>query len=242
MLDSLAPYGQTIAFVAAILVAFGVFLSGRDSDKTLEERDAALRASNAQLLKRADENAHLQEELKTQAQETVRQVTGGNAYVRLILAPGGRPNEFMPIVSQGGERSIPAFDVNIAIDETGKCDALQTWTMRDVMATGINSVRRIYFPSVAPAMALPLGVLFKPSCDDAYYLVMVYTRNRVTLQQIVLRKSKGTWAQALRVIDPRTNVELWQHVDGGMQEPTWPDISEVTGMLRDLPGALEKKP
>ena len=237
MLDALAPYGQAITLIAAICVAFGAFLSSRNTGNELRARDAELRANNALLLERAHENARLQEELKTHAQETVRQVTGGNSYVRLILGPPSLSEEFPIIVSHGGERAIPAFDVNIFIDPTGKCDSMQTWTMRDVMSTGVNNVRRHYLPAVPPSMGFPLQVSLKPSCDDAYYLVVTYTRNRVTLQQIVLRKVDGHWSQATRVLDPMSGEELWKHVDGAVKAIDWPEIAELVDMMRALPAA-----
>ena len=80
MMDSLAPYGQSIALVAAIIVAFGVYLSNRQGENEAARHRDELLSKNEQLLERADENARLQAELRTAAEETMRQVTGEGGY------------------------------------------------------------------------------------------------------------------------------------------------------------------
>ncbi len=146
------------------------------------------------------------------------------------------PNAFWGIVVHGGEKTIPAFDVNIFIEPTGKCDEMQRWTMRDVMNTGVNDVRIHYFPAVAPAMALSMRVRFEPTCNDAYYLAYIYTRNRVALQQIILSKKDGRWLDGYRVIDVETGNELFLHVADGLTV-TWPELTDIRGKLRALADA-----
>jgi hypothetical protein len=235
MLEWVGANGQILALIGAVLAAIGIFVSDQYNDAQLRARDAEVKARDAQLLKLGSENAALQRELKVQAQETVRQVTGGNSFVVLYLAADPHEGEFNLIAGHRGETAIPAYDVNIFLEPTGKCDEMQSWTMRDVMATGVNNVRRHYLPAIGPAMALSLQVRIKPTCDDSYYLAVTYTRNRVTLQQILLRKTSSGWTQASRVIDPLSGEELWKHIE--LKDVKWPDLSGFISMLRRLPGA-----
>jgi len=80
MLDWLAPYGQGIALVAAIIAAFGVYLSNRHADNEASRHRDELLSKNEQLIERADENARLQVELRAVAEKTIRQVTGEGGY------------------------------------------------------------------------------------------------------------------------------------------------------------------
>lgn len=193
-------------------------------------------------------SSNQQGRIETLATDTKALVTGGDSFVWLAASPlSGDPPLMSLFVLHGGE-DVPSFDVDIEFQRTGQCDDFQRHTMRDAMATGQNDPRKAYFPGVAPSGLRMYPKLITPSCDDAYYLALIQTRNRTLIQQLTLNKQPAQkpsgrnieWQAAVRVVDIDTGEVLKETREMGAGGPIdWPDYSEFTDNIVALRELLE---
>lgn len=124
----------------------------------------------------AMETGKQQGRLETLAGETKDLVTGGDSIVWVRLAErAGKPNTFRGDLVHTGD-VVPAFDIDIEIIETGRCDTLQSWTMGQALISGVGNPRVQFVPAFGPRTLKTLQANFEPSCDDAYYLICIQSR------------------------------------------------------------------
>lgn len=217
-----------IALVSALIVIVAEFIPERRKNwrRTLVVTGGAIGAVFAFLA--TSEQTKYEAKIETLTTETRDLVTGGDSFAWLVFSPA--KNDAASVharIAQGGGKA-PAFDVNVWVQRNaGRCDEVEPWTQPKVLGTGLNNPRKFYIPAVTPAAWHPIPVLFQPSCDDAYYLTLIVTRNRTSLQQTMLKKHEGQWRIATRVLDVNTSERLVYHVDPTFGDPkklVWPSM------------------
>lgn len=235
-----------LAFATGITKEVRAYNAASESTKAKELADRENAAQRQQLATQLNQIRDLQQKLtastieqakyaariESLSGETRDLVTGGRSYVWLLVARAGTQDGLLPMTAIHGGDKIPAFDVNIRLETTGRCDGVEGWTMGKVMGTGVNDPRRFYLPAVTPNMIHPLSVRLQPTCDDAYYLAYIYTRNRVLFQQTLLKKTDGLWRAATRLRDLVTGDTLHTTVDRHIAANlTWPKEPAANAQL-----------
>lgn len=245
LLDRITPRGWLalscliLSFVIGFTKEIRAYAAAIESTKAKELADrenAEQRRQLAELQQRLTastiEQAKYAARIESLSGETRDLVTGGRSYVWLVVAPVGAQDGLLPVMAIHGGDEIPAFDVNIRLETTGQCDGVETWTMRKVMMTGINDPRRFYLPAVTPNMIHPISVRLQPTCNNAYYLAYIYTRNRVLFQQTLLKKVDDSWRFATRLRDLVTGDTLHTAVDRRIAANlTWPKEPAANAQL-----------
>ncbi len=173
--------------------------------------------------------------METLAGATKALVTGGNSmvWIRPIEDPA-KPGSFSADLVHGGD-VVPSFDIDIEIVETSLCDGLENWAMGQALASGVGNPRIQFIPAFGPQTVKSLTGHLEPSCDEAYYLVFIQTRNRATIEQILIKKDKGKWRKALRVQELHVDKTLVDEIDTGFiaagERVSWPDLNVVRKVL-----------
>jgi hypothetical protein len=142
-------------------------------------------------------------------------------------------------VHSGGP--IPAFDVTVLIENTGRCDELLPQTRDRALATGVGNVREQYFPAIVPRMVFRLAAQFRPSCDEAYYFAYITTRNRTMMQQTLLTKRADRWDQTMRLLDLQSGLEL-HSFPARAAGATWPDFGPFRDTILRYQEILQSAP
>jgi hypothetical protein len=146
--------------------------------------------------------------IETLTAETRDLVTGGKSFVWVHAQkhPFTSQDEdlFLITAAQGGD-DVPAFDVTVEFEKTGQCDGV----LSPNPGRGPRDLRRAYFPAVAPQVpTYPIQTFLHPTCDEAFYLANIYTRNRLLHQQTILRKAGEKWEVFSRLTDAETGALL----------------------------------
>lgn len=221
----MAMLGILVAtFIFSVASIVGEYLSEKNARDRRRRRLAvganfavallALSAGGLQLWEQAqDKKAAVEQEAQRAAYEarietlqtqTRDLVTGGNSYVwvhaqRYPFTQADK-NLFLISAVHGGD-VVPAFDVTIEFETTGQCDGV----LSPNPGRGPRDLRRVYFPAVTSSMpTYPIQTFLNPSCDEAFYLASIHTRNRFLSQQTLLKNEKGTWTIFSRVVDVET--------------------------------------
>ena len=126
--------------------------------------------------------------IETLAMETKALVTGGNSFVWLAAVPMPAQDERFSVFLNHAGDTVPSFDIDIQFQNTGQCDGFPDRTMGNILASGLSNPRNVYIPALSSESVKFLPISLHPTCTDAYYLVLIQTRNRTILQQILLHE------------------------------------------------------
>lgn len=178
--------------------------------------------------------------IETLATETRALVTGGNSFVWLSVVPMFIQEENFAVLLNHGGDAAPSFDIDIQFQTTGQCDGFPERTMGNILASGLSNPQNMYIPALSSESVRILPTTLNPTCDDAYYLVLVQSRNRSTIQQILLnRTAEKTWLVALRVVDINTDEVLKElPAPGSNNNVDWPDDVEFRNTYRQMLNVL----
>lgn len=180
--------GANVAVTICALVAGGLELWGQSQDARTAAEHATQRAAYEARI----------ETLQTQTRDLV---TGGKSYVWVYAQKypftHADKNLFLISAVHGGD-VVPAFDVTIEFETTGQCDGVLSTNP----GRGPRELRRIYFPAITSHLAVyPIQTFLNPTCDDAFYLATIHTRNRLLSQQTLLKNEGSDWIILSRVVD-----------------------------------------
>ncbi|MEX2125590.1 MAG: hypothetical protein WD795_17005 [Woeseia sp.] len=217
MLDWLAPYGQGIALGAAIIAAFGVFLSNRHAGNEATRHRDELMTKNGELLRRADENARLQSELRSAAEKTIRQVTGegGHGFVvpfftqispEIVKRDGIVIPDTVPItfgLLNNSDAPVIAPVVHIS-QRVPIGEGIEGSNMQILFSGRIGDV----FPQMGPTMINAKSTIKK--AQDNWFNVVIFSRAATFSQSIVVTWNGDLWVndyELRQLKDTDRNVE-----------------------------------
>jgi hypothetical protein len=195
-----------LALVGAALALLGQFVpEKRKTLRLLLSGGGGLLAAGVAFFATIQQ-ARYSERIETLTEQTHDLVTGGKSYVWVYAQKypftSADKNLFLLAATQGGDL-VPAFDVNIEFETTGQCDGVLS---TNPGRSGPRDLRRAYFPAVTSKVSMyPIQTFLNPTCDEAFYLATIHTRNRVFTQQTILKKVEGNWKVFVRLIDAETD-------------------------------------
>lgn len=192
---------RKVVFISNVAVALSTMVAG---GLQLREQAQDRKAALEQEAQRAGYEARI-ETLQTETRDLV---TGGKSYVWIHAAkyPFTKDDKNLFLISavHAGDR-VSAFDVNIEFETTGQCDGF----LSPNPGRGPRDLRRVYFPAITSKVpAYPIQSFLNPTCDEAFYVAAIHTRNRFLSQQTILKKTEGSWKVFARVVDVETGVIL----------------------------------
>lgn len=217
-MNFLAPYGQSIALGAALVAAFGVYLSNRHAEnEEIRHRDKLV-ARDAQLLERADENKRLQAELRVVAEETIRQLTGEGGYAIVVTFFTSISPEIVKREGHVIPDVIPTrFGILNNASDAPVIEPLVVITQRVPSGEGFDGsdgnivfrerIGNVY-PSVGPTMLNAQSTITKSR--DNWFDVLIISRAGKWSQSIVVTWNGELWDRDYRLLqlkDADRNIE-----------------------------------